>query len=80
MNPHAIIIPCHNGLRGHPPLFPRHLLDTLVAPLTLRDLLRSNPERIECLESGDAGVLIDMDTPEDYRRITELLEAGHGMN
>ena len=80
LNPHAIIIPCHNGLRGHPPLFPRHLLDTLVAPLTLRDLLRSNPERIECLESGDAGVLIDMDTPEDYRRITELLEAGHGMN
>jgi molybdenum cofactor cytidylyltransferase len=80
LNPHAIIIPCHNGRRGHPPLFPRPLLDTLVAPFTLRDLLLSNPERIECLESGDAGVLVDMDTPGDYRRIVELLKAGHGMS
>ena len=78
-NPHAIIIPCHNGRRGHPPLFPRHLLDDLVAPLTLRDLLRSNPEQIEFLESDDAGVLIDMDTPEDYRRIVDLLKAGSDM-
>jgi len=78
-NPHAIIIPRHDGRRGHPPLIPRHLLDTLVAPLTLRDLLHSNPERIEYLETGDPGVLIDMDTPEDYRRIVELLKAGHGV-
>lgn len=27
-NPHKIVIPCHNGHRGHPPLFPRPLLDT----------------------------------------------------
>jgi len=79
LNPHAIIIPCHNGRRGHPPLFPRHLLDTLVAPLTLRDLQHRNPEWIEYLETDDAGVLIDMDTPEDYRHIVELLKAGSGM-
>lgn len=71
LNPDGIIIPFHNGKRGHPPLFPCWLLDELTAPLTLRDLLRGNPERIEHLSVADEGVLIDMDTPEDYRRVLE---------
>ncbi|MDD3813480.1 MAG: nucleotidyltransferase family protein [Desulfocapsaceae bacterium] len=71
MNPEGIIIPCHHGRRGHPPLFPRQLLEGLAAPLTLRDLMRANPERIKHLSVADRGVLIDMDTPEDYQRVTE---------
>lgn len=70
-NPEGIIIPCYRGRRGHPPLFPWQLLAELAAPLTLRDVLRANPERIEHLDVDDGGVLIDMDTPEDYRRVTE---------
>lgn len=72
-NPEGIIIPCHRGKRGHPPLFPRQLLVGLAMPLTLRDLLRANPERIGHLDVDDPGVLIDMDTPEDYQRVTEYL-------
>ena len=70
-NPEGIIIPCHHGRRGHPALFPWQLLAELAAPLTLRDLLRANPERIEHLDVDDGGVLIDMDTPEDYQRVSE---------
>ena len=70
--PDDIIIPCHNGRRGHPPLFPRRMLDDLAKPLTLRDLLLAYPKQIQHLEVQDPGVLIDMDTPEDYRRINEI--------
>ena len=71
-NPGAIIIPCHNGRRGHPPLFPRRLLDDLAGSLTLRDLMRMYSERIRHLDVRDPGVLIDMDTPEDYQRLSKI--------
>jgi molybdenum cofactor cytidylyltransferase len=74
LDPGEIVIPCHNGRRGHPPLLPRPLLDELAEPLTLRDLLRSNQQRVRHLEVDDPGVLIDMDTPEDYRRIAAICE------
>ena len=67
-HPHRIVIPCHDGRRGHPPLFPRQLLDALTDTLTLRDLVRSNQERVEHLPVDDRGVLLDIDTPNDYRR------------
>ena len=74
--PGSIIIPCHDGHRGHPPLLPRWLLEDLETPLTLRDLLRDNKELIHHLELPDAGVLIDMDTPEDYHRIAAMHRPG----
>jgi molybdenum cofactor cytidylyltransferase len=73
--PGNIIVPCHDGHRGHPPLLPRRLLDALEMPLTLRDLLRDNKELIHHLELPDDGVLIDMDTPEDYHRIAAMHRA-----
>ena len=70
--PNTIIVPCHGGHRGHPPLLPRRLLDALEMPLTLRDLLQDNKELVQHLELPDDGVLIDMDTPEDYHRIAAM--------
>ena len=70
-----IIIPVHNGGKGHPTLFPRALLDELKDTLTLRDLVRSNPDRLHLLEVDDPGVLLDMDTPEEYRRNVALCRA-----
>jgi molybdenum cofactor cytidylyltransferase len=70
-DPAAIIISCHGGGRGHPTLFPRHVLNELRTGCTLRDLVRHDPARVRHLEVADPGVLMDMDTPEEYRRITE---------
>jgi N-ethylmaleimide reductase len=72
--PDSILLPSHQGLRGHPLLFPRTILDELDADLTLRDLVRRDPQRVLCCNVDDPGVLIDMDTPEDYHRIVELIE------
>jgi molybdenum cofactor cytidylyltransferase len=73
--PGSIIIPCHGGRRGHPLLFPRTVLNELAGGLILRDLVRLDPERVRCLTLDDPGVLIDMDTPEDYHRICGSLSS-----
>ena len=67
--PGRIVIPTHAGRRGHPVLFPHCVLDELTPELTLRDLTRRDPSRVLCVDVDDRGVLLDMDTPEDYRRI-----------
>lgn len=72
-SPGSIIIPCHRERRGHPLLFPRSILNELANDLILRDLVRRDPERIRCLDVVDPGVLLDMDTPEDYRRICSMM-------
>jgi len=73
-SPGSIVIPCHQGRRGHPLLFPRTVLDELRDGTILRDLVQRLPERVRCLHLDDQGVLIDMDTPEDYRRISEMYQ------
>jgi molybdenum cofactor cytidylyltransferase len=70
--PGSILIPFYNLRRGHPLLFPRAVLDELSGGLILRDLVRQDPQRIASIQVDDPGVLIDMDTPEDYQRICEM--------
>jgi len=71
-NPAAIIIPSHGGRRGHPTCFPRAILDELDDTGTLRDLVRRAPDRLCHLDTEDHGVVLDMDTPEDYRRLVQI--------
>jgi len=71
-SPGSIIIPCHDRRSGHPLLFPRSVLDELAGDLTLRDLVRRNPDRVCRCEVADPGVLMDMDIPEAYRRVCDL--------
>lgn len=71
--PDRIIIPCHGDQRGHPLLFPRTVLEELQEGLTLRDLVRRDPERLRCIGVDDPGILCDMDTPEDYQRLSRSL-------
>ena len=72
-SPGSIIIPCHQERRGHPLLFSRTILNELSEEQTLRDLVRRDPNRIRNLNVDDPGVLLDMDTPEDYRRICSMI-------
>lgn len=74
--PGRIVIPCHQGRRGHPLLFPRAVLDELSAGMILRDLVHRDPERIRLSDVDDPGILLDMDTPEDYRRLSERFASG----
>ncbi|MBI5640879.1 MAG: nucleotidyltransferase family protein [Nitrospirae bacterium] len=75
-SPDKIIIPVYRGKRGHPSLFPFGMIKEIYSAITLRELISSNPDQTLFADVADEGVILDMDTEEDYRIIVEkFLEA-----
>ncbi len=71
MKLNAIIIPMFRGRKGHPTLFPRFVLDDIKNLVTLRDVINCHKEKILFFNADDEGVVLDMDTPEDYQIILD---------
>lgn len=72
-----ILVPFHNGRRGHPVLFSadyRNEILTQYDDLGLRGLLQAHHEEVFELNVSDSSVLSDMDFPEDYQRELALIE------
>ena len=66
-----VVLPVHAGRRGHPALVGADLLDAIAAIPPgegLRHLWRARPDVLVELPVDDSGVLVDLDTPEDYER------------
>lgn len=75
----GIVVPVHEGRRGHPVLFSdnyRGEILTSFEQVGLRGLLREHPEDVFELDVPTGAVLSDMDYPGDYRR--ELRRLGEG--
>jgi molybdenum cofactor cytidylyltransferase len=85
VEPDKILIPIYNGRRGHPTLFPKTIMGEMFNPVAntdftnnrqmpiLRDLIAKNKKRVYLLEVDDEGVIIDMDTKQDYKRIIKKI-------
>jgi molybdenum cofactor cytidylyltransferase len=76
-DPHRIIMPCFNGLSGHPPLLPCDLKDRILAleePSTLRDLMASEKDRTETLAVHDRGILMDADDKDGYTQVQNKIQ------
>jgi molybdenum cofactor cytidylyltransferase len=68
--PSPIVIPVHNGRRGHPVLFSREVFAELFAApkaVGARQLVWDHQEDLLEVEVSNAGVTVDIDTPADYR-------------
>jgi molybdenum cofactor cytidylyltransferase len=70
-SPGGILYPTFGGRRGHPPLIasgyaPEILAETLDGGL--RTLLARHAAHTWHLECDDPGILMDLDTPEEYRK------------
>lgn len=66
-----IIVPVFNAERGHPTLFSKSLFSQLLtAPEDqgARAVIYSNEEKVLEVETSEKGILIGIDTPDDYRR------------
>ncbi|HEV8342345.1 MAG TPA: nucleotidyltransferase family protein [Candidatus Binatia bacterium] len=66
-----IIIPTYKGKRGHPVLLSSRLFPELLsAPVAqgAKVVVRGHPEDTLELATEDEGVIIDVDTPEEYRK------------
>ena len=65
-----IIVPVFNKKRGHPVLFSRSLFSELInAPQEqgARHVLYSNEDKVLEVETSEGGILIGIDTPDDYK-------------
>jgi molybdenum cofactor cytidylyltransferase len=67
-----ILVPVHDGRRGHPVLFPWPLADE-VARLAEQEGVNALLDRhaVREVDCGPAGVPGDLDTPDDYRRLRD---------
>ena len=66
-----VLVPSFQNRRGHPVCLARETwanIQALQPPNTLRDFLRRHGDMIRYLVVEDAGVLEDVDAPEDYDR------------
>ncbi len=67
----CIAIARYQGRRGHPVLFSRELFGELAAAPEdqgARVVVAADPARVAYVDVNDAGVVIDLDTPEDLER------------
>jgi len=65
----ALTVPTHRGKRGHPAVFGASLFAELADPALeggARAVVHRHLERARLVEVDDAGVIIDIDTPEAY--------------
>lgn len=68
----AIVLPAHGGRRGHPVVFARTIWPELLSTadeLGARAVVRADPARVRVLDVDDPGILLDVDTPDDLRRL-----------
>ena len=71
--PDKILIPVYKGQKGHPTLLPASVSGEMFSGLTLRQLISRLPGRVNFPEVPDEGVILDMDTMDDYRVILEKI-------
>lgn len=71
-NPHAIVVPTHEGQRGNPLLWPRRYVAAMMSlqgDQGARQLLSDRKDSIIEVVLPDEAILVDMDTPEDASRL-----------
>lgn len=67
-----VVLPSFNRQSGHPVLLDSRLIPAILAAApdsTLRSILQGQPRYY--LETNDPGVLLDVDTPEDYQNLQQ---------
>lgn len=74
-DPDRILIPVYGSKSGHPVLFPKHITGEIFSAGTLKDVVNKNADRVRQVEVNDEGILIDIDTMEDYERAMRLVSA-----
>jgi probable phosphoglycerate mutase len=69
-----IVYPAFMGVRGHPPLIGRAMIEPILSwrgEGGLRGLFARRPNKFMDLPTGDRAATLDMDTKEDYGRLLE---------
>jgi molybdenum cofactor cytidylyltransferase len=74
-----IVSPVHEGKKGHPLLFHSRLFEEILnlkSSQTIRDVVHYHADKLVAVEAPQWTVM-DIDTPEDYNRISNLIKTGN---
>lgn len=69
-DPSRIIVPIHDGRRGHPVIFPkefRYKLEQVESHRNVLDIVSEHLAMTTQIPVNDPGILTDIDSPADYR-------------
>jgi molybdenum cofactor cytidylyltransferase len=72
--PNRIILPTFQGRRGHPVLFSSEVLEEILdlpSSEGANIVVRKNPDRIVEVPVNAPGILVDIDTPEQFEKLRE---------
>jgi molybdenum cofactor cytidylyltransferase len=72
--PNMIVLPTYEGRRGHPALFASQVLEEIAAlpeGQGANIVVRRNPDRIVEVPVDEPGILMDIDTPEQFQKLVE---------
>src|SRR5262245_25030647 len=70
--PNRIVVPVFEGRRGHPVLFAANILEEILALEPFQGaniVVRKDPSRVFQLSVNSPGILLDVDTPEDFQTL-----------
>ncbi len=73
-SPAWAVVPEHDGQHGHPIVIGREMIEVFLkapATTTARDVEHAHQNRIQYLVVDDPAVVADVDTPEEYQRLTK---------
>ncbi|MGV8905693.1 MAG: DVU_1551 family NTP transferase [Acetobacterium sp.] len=70
--PDSFFVPCFNGKKGHPPIFPMSMAKTILnsdGEGGLKAITRGHEDQMVKVETEFEAVVMDMDTPQDYQEL-----------
>ncbi|MFN4179353.1 MAG: NTP transferase domain-containing protein [Armatimonadota bacterium] len=71
----SIAVPVFRNRRGHPVVFRSNFYERVLnfySPQGIRSLVYSDPSQVLLIEVEDEGVILDLDSWDDYRRLLKL--------
>lgn len=74
----TIIIPTYHGKKGHPVLLDKFFSEQCMnehSEKVLYDVIKKNSVSVKFLPVEDEGVLLDLDTKEDYERMKRFIDS-----
>lgn len=77
-NMDSLVVASYKNKKGHPILIPQKYLQAILdydGENGLKGFTRRHNDAIIRIETGDEGVILDMDTPEDYREMLRYYDA-----
>ena len=73
-NPSCILLPRFNGEKGNPVIFSSKYKSEILHhedPEGCKGIIKQHPDQIVWIDMNNDAVLVDMDTPDDYNRLSQ---------